>query len=77
MWPALKTNPKPRLKKADEGRVVTIEQLKVGDKLAAAVSLAAGGQVLIEYGEVVDERLLGRLHDLNDMGSELNEIRIY
>ncbi len=68
---------KEPVKEEDKGRVVTLDQLKEGDKLAAPIKLAGNGQVLIEYGEVINDRLIARLNDLHEMGSELEEIRIY
>ncbi|MDV7341187.1 response regulator [Terasakiella sp. A23] len=61
----------------DRGHVVEVKDLKPGDKLAAPVKLAGNGNALIEYGEVLNERLIARLNDLEDMGSELSEIRVY
>jgi len=61
----------------DKGYEVSLGDLQPGFKLAAPVRLMNDKKVLIETGEVLTERLIARLNDLSEMGSELDEIRVF
>jgi len=65
------------VEKTNEGHAVELGDLKEGDKLAGPICLQSDGKVLIEEGEILNDRLIARLHDLHEMGSEVKEIRIY
>ncbi|NVK18785.1 MAG: response regulator [Methylocystaceae bacterium] len=61
----------------DRGYEVSLEDLEPGFKLACPVRLLNDKRVLIENGEILTERLIARLHDLSDMGSEFDKIRVF
>lgn len=61
----------------DTGYPLSLEELQPGFKLAAPVKLVGDATILIEAGEVLSTRLIARLHDLHEMGSEFEEIRVF
>jgi len=61
----------------DTGYPIGLAELQPGFKLATPIKMVGDKTVLIEAGEVLNARLIARLHDLHDMGSEFEEIRVF